>query len=49
MNLIERTNFALLISRMVFAFGVSFELRAIIINVAQIAGAVALGFVIEMR
>ena len=34
---------------MVFALGVPFELRAVKVHVAQLAGAVALGLIVEMR
>src|ERR1700736_263447 len=34
---------------MILSFGVSLELRAIEINFPQVAGAIALGFVVEMR
>ena len=45
----ERQDIGGSISGMVFTLGVSLELRAVEVDFAQVSGAVALGFVVEVH
>ena len=45
----DRRPFHELVPRMILALGVPFELRAVEVDLAQVAGRVALGLVVEVR